>query len=121
MKVRAAVLILALAASPALAERGTTTSHPAGCPRVDFCGCGVSVRAFGHSVRDLWLARAWLRFPRTTAHTGAVAVFRGGRHVAYVEQAYGDGTALLYDPNSGGHQTRVHRASLAGAVLVAPR
>jgi hypothetical protein len=92
--------------------------HPAGCPSRAFCGCGVSVRVFGHSVRDLWLASNWFRFPRTFAHAGAVAV--RSHHVFYIEEAYGDGTALAYDPNSGGHATRVHRVSLAGYAIVEP-
>ena len=92
--------------------------HPAGCPATAFCGCGVSVRVFGHSVRDLWLAANWFRFPRTSPHAGAVAVRQ--HHVFYIEQAYGDGTVLAYDPNSGGHQTRVHRISLAGYTIVEP-
>lgn len=95
-------------------------AHPAGCPRTLFCGCGVSVRVFGHSVRELWLAANWFRFPRAPAAPGNVAIFRGGGHVAYIEAVYGDGTALLYDPNSGGHLTRLHRRSLAGAVIVSP-
>jgi hypothetical protein len=133
------LIIMALSASPALA-RGhhhrlhpmvaalgaglvhmlqSTESHPAGCPARAFCGCGVSERVFGHPVRSLWLAANWYRFPRTYAHAGAVAV--RAHHVFYIEQAYGDGTALAYDPNSGGHLTRVHRVSLSGYAIVEPR
>lgn len=95
-------------------------SHPAGCPRIAFCGCGVADRVFGRPVRDLWLAANWLRFPRTSAAPGMVAVF-GRHHVAYIEQVYGDGTATLYDPNSGGHLTRRHRMSIVRATIVDPR
>lgn len=94
--------------------------HPAGCPRVAFCGCGVSVRVFGRSVRSLWLAAAWRRFPRTSPGPGAVAVF-GSRHVAYIVAYHGDGMALVYDPNSGHHQTRIHMRRIAGATIVMPR
>ena len=100
---------------------GQIVGHPYGCPAVAFCGCGVSVKVFGHPVRNLWLARNWLKFPRSSPAPGNVAVFRGGGHVAYIEQVYGDGTALVYDPNSGGHQTREHRVSIRGAVVVSPR
>jgi hypothetical protein len=93
--------------------------HPTGCPYRAFCGCGTSVRVFGHPVRDLFLASNWFRFPRTSPHAGAVAV--RNHHVFYIEDAYGDGTVLAYDPNSGGHQTRLHRVSLAGYVIVEPR
>jgi hypothetical protein len=94
-------------------------SHPEGCPRSQFCGCGVSVRVFGRPVRDLWLVQNWYRYPRAEAAAGNVAIL-GSRHVAYIIQAYGDGTATLYDPNSGGGLTRVHRVSLRGWAVVDP-
>lgn len=94
-------------------------AHPAGCPARAFCGCGVSVRAFGHPVRDLYLAANWYRFPRAMAAAGNVAIF-GRHHVAYIESVNGDGTATLYDPNSGGGATRVHTRSIAGATIVRP-
>jgi hypothetical protein len=102
---------------------GTATqvvSHPEGCPRSQFCGCGVSVRVFGRPVRDLWLVQNWYRFPRARPASGNVAIL-GSRHVAYILEAYGDGTATLYDPNSGGGLTRVHRVSLRGWAVVDPR
>jgi hypothetical protein len=95
-------------------------SHPEGCPRSQFCGCGVSVRVFGHPVRDLWLVQNWYRFPRAQPASGNVAIL-GSRHVAYILEAYGDGTATLYDPNSGSGLTRVHRVSLRGWAVVDPR
>jgi hypothetical protein len=94
-------------------------SHPEGCPRSQFCGCGVSVRVFGRPVRDLWLVQNWYRFPRAQPASGNVAIL-GSRHVAYILEAYGDGTATLYDPNSGGGLTRVHRVSLRGWAVVDP-
>lgn len=94
-------------------------AHPAGCPRTRFCGCGVSVRVFGRPVRDLYLAANWRRFPSAHAAAGMVAWRHG--HVFYIEQSYGDGTVLAYDPNSGRHLTRVHRRSLAGYRVVDPR
>jgi hypothetical protein len=92
--------------------------HPSGCPATRFCGCGVSVRVFGHPVRDLYPASAWRRFPRAAAGPGMVAIW-GGRHVAYIISVDGD-EATLYDPNSGGHATRIHHRSLAGATIVNP-
>ena len=114
--------ILALAAFCLIAmpSEARIVGHPSGCPSTAFCGCGTSIWAFGHSVRSLWLARAWLRFPRAQAASGNVAIFRGGGHVAGIIQAFRDGTALLYDPNSGGHQTRIHRRSIRGAIIVNP-
>lgn len=100
--------------------RAEIVRHPKGCPPILFCGCGVSVWAFGKSIRSLWLARNWFRFPRDIARDGNVAIFRGGKHVAGIKRVYGDGTALLYDPNSGHHLTRVHRRSIAHAVIVNP-
>jgi hypothetical protein len=103
--------------------RGEIVAHPAGCPHVLFCGCGVCVRVFGHPciAGGLAIADNWRRhFPRTSPHAGAVAIF-GRYHVAYVEQAHGDGTVTLYDPNSGHGLTRIHRVSVAGLVFVDPR
>lgn len=94
-------------------------AHPAGCPRTKFCGCGVAEHIFGSPIRALWTAASWLAFPRTQPAPGMVAVF-GRHHVAAIEQTYSDGTAILYDPNSGGHQTRLHRRSIRGAVIVNP-
>ncbi len=100
-------------------SRGKIVSHPVGCPRTAFCGCGVSVRVFGHAVRNLFLASNWFHFPRIAAAAGMVAV--RNHHVFYIESANGDGTVTAYDPNSGGHQTRIHRMSLAGYRVVNPR
>jgi hypothetical protein len=96
----------------------TFLPHPPGCPGRLFCGCGVSVKVFGHPVRDLFLAANWRRFPPASPSAGMVA-WRWG-HVMYIESANGDGTATVYDPNSGGHQTRVHTRSLAGYHIVNP-
>ena len=96
-----------------------SVAHPAGCPRTQFCGCGVSVRVYGHSVRSLWLAANWRRFPRAIPQPGTVAVF-GWHHVAYIERMLTELIALVYDPNSGHHQTRIHPRSIAGATIVRP-
>jgi hypothetical protein len=93
-------------------------SHPSGCPGRAFCGCGVSVKVFGHPVRDLYLAANWRRFPSASPAPGMVA-YRS-HHVMYIESYDGNGNAVVYDPNSGGHQTRVHVRSLAGYRVVNP-
>jgi len=95
--------------------------HPAGCPRVAFCGCGAAVEVFGRSIRSLWLAANWLRFPPAAPAPGMVAVRRGGGHVFVIEQVLGDGQVLAYDANSGHHQTRRHVRSLAGYSVRNPR
>lgn len=87
-------------------------SHPDGCPRSAFCGCGASVRLFGHPVRDLYLASNWFRFPHASPAPGMVAV--RNHHVFVIEAVNGDGTVVAYDANSGGHQTRIHTVSLSG-------
>lgn len=94
-------------------------AHPAGCPARSFCGCGVAVHVFGKPVRELWLAANWFAFPRAAAGPGMVAVRR--HHVMAILEAHGDNTATVYDPNSGRGQTRIHRRSLAGYVVVDPR
>ncbi len=101
---------------------GRVVAHPAGCPRRLFCGCATAVKVFGKPVRSLYLARNWLRFPRTSPAAGMVA-FRsrkGGGHVAYIKEYLGAGMAVLYDPNSGGGRTRVHTRSIAGWIVVNP-
>ena len=104
----------------AVYDSGTVTGHPAGCPGTAFCGCGTSVRVFGHPVRDLYLAANWYRFPRAGVAPGNVAIF-GQHHVAYIESVVGGDVVVLYDPNSGGHLTRIHQASVSGATIVNPR
>ena len=86
--------------------------HPSGCPRSAFCGCGSSVRIFGHPVRDLYLAANWFRFAHAIPAPGMVAV--RSHHVFVIEQVNGDGTVVAYDANSGGHATRIHTVSLSG-------
>ena len=107
-------------------ERGETGSsgearivaHPAGCPRRLFCGCGVSVKVFGKPVRNRFLAANWFRFPRARPAPGMVAVRR--HHVMYIMAVDQNGNALVYDPNSGGHKTRIHTRSLTGYTVVNP-
>jgi hypothetical protein len=92
--------------------------RPAGCPR-SFCGCGASIRVFGHIVPGLNLAANWLRFPRTAPAPGMVAARRG--HVFVLEQHVEGDTWMAYDANSGGHATRLHARSLRGYAVVNPR
>ena len=93
-------------------------AHPAGCPHSAFCGCGTSVHVFGKPVRDLYLAANWRKFPSASPAPGMVA-WRYG-HVFAIESVNGDGTVVAYDPNSGGHQTRIHTVSLHGFHVVNP-
>ena len=110
----AGALLCALATS-AVAE---IQPHPAGCPKRAFCGCGASVKVFGKPVRDLYLARNWYRFPRTSPASGMVAV---RRHHVFVLQHHVSGDVwMVYDANSGRRQTRVHHRSIAGWAIVNP-
>lgn len=107
--------------SPAIAAGDHKTEivdHPAGCPRRSFCGCGTALHIFGHQVRDLWLAANWFRFPASDPGPGKVAVRR--HHVFAILKDLGGGRVLAYDPNSGGHKTRVHVRSLSGYRVVDP-
>jgi hypothetical protein len=106
-------------ASPGYAYGGgEVVAHPANCPRTSFCGCGAA-HELGLSDRSLWLVRSWYKFPRATAAPGMAALW-GSRHVAVIRSVHGDGTATVYDANSGGGLTRVHRISLAGLTIVNP-
>ena len=111
------LLILTLTSAPA--SGAEIVSHPHGCPRIAFCGCGVSVEIFGRPIRELFLARNWFKFPRARPAPGMVAVRR--HHVMAIRAVDANGNAVVYDPNSGGHKTRIHQRSLAGYVIVNPR
>lgn len=94
-------------------------AHPPGCPSRAFCGCGTSLHIFGKNIREAWLARWWFRFPVSTPGPGKVAVRR--HHVFAILRDLGGGRVLAYDPNSGGHKTRIHVRSLAGYSVRDPR
>lgn len=96
----------------------TIVAHPEGCPSRAFCGCGAAVRVFGHSVRELWLAANWFKFPRAAPSSGMVAVRR--HHVMVLEADLGGGVWQVFDANSGNHLTRIHARSIAGYVVVNP-
>lgn len=86
--------------------------HPPGCPSRAFCGCGTALHVFGKNIRSLWLARNWYRFPPATPAPGMVAVRR--HHVFAILKVLDRSRVIAYDPNSGGHKTRIHIRSLAG-------
>lgn len=94
------------------------SGRPPGCPH-RFCGCALSIKVFGHSVRELWLAANWFRFPRTTPAPGMVAVRRG--HVFQLQSHVSGNTWVVWDPNSGRGRIRVHNRSIAGHTIVNPR
>lgn len=115
IRLLAAALLCACLVTPAWSQ---VQPHPRGCPRVAFCGCGASVHLFGKPVRELYLARNWFRFPRTSPGHNTVAVRRG--HVFVLkEQVRGD-VWLVWDANSGGRKTRLHHRSIRGFTIVDP-
>lgn len=61
------------------------------------CGCWAAEHFFGSPVRNLWLARNWLRFPHTQAAAGTAAVWPNAHHVAPVVAVNGDGTVTVAD------------------------
>jgi hypothetical protein len=71
---------------------------------------------FGTPIRVLWLAKNWLRYPPDKPGPGMVAVhvnrdrFHG--HVLAIIKVSGK-RALVFNPNSGGHKTRIHWVTLA--------
>jgi hypothetical protein len=93
-------------------------SHPDGCPRVAFCGCGTAVRLLGSPVRSLWLARAWYRFPRSLPAPNTAGV-RPHHVIALIRQVAGN-MWLAYDPNSGHHLTRIHAVDISRYTIVRP-
>lgn len=115
---RITLAALAVLISTAFAQ-AEVVSHPAGCPRRAFCGCGASVEVFGHPVRELFLAANWFRFPRAEPAPGMVAVRR--HHVFVLRQHVEGRTWLVFDANSGRRQTRIHHRSIAGLTIVNPQ
>lgn len=97
--------------------------HPPGCPARLFCGCGASYKIFGRNVRDLWLVRNWYRFRRASPSHGMAALShrRGGGHVVVLGKHISGSTWMVYDYNSGGHQSRYHARDIAGYTVVDPR
>lgn len=126
--ITAATILLSMTASDARPRRfvdpgSRIVAHPAGCPRTLFCGCGVSVRVWGHPVRAFYQATAYGRLPHGFIASGNVAwrYRKGGGHVVYIEEALGGTLARVYDPNSGKHKTRIQVLNLAGWRIVDPR
>jgi hypothetical protein len=112
-------------AAPGRYIRPQIIAHPAGCPPVRFCGCGLSVHFFGRPVREggLAVAAEWARrFPRAILAAGTAVVTRAGGHVYGVLAVLGPRLVLAWDANSGRHQTKIHpRALRPGDVVVNPR
>lgn len=97
--------------------------RPAGCPHA-FCGCGLA-RFLGIEDRRLNLADAWKRiFPRTGAHSGAVAVRtyhrRGHGHVMLLVEHIAGSRWLVKDWNGGKHLAWEHVRDVRGYVFVDP-
>ena len=92
-------------------------SRPGGC-RHAWCGCGSSLRVFGRIIPELNLAANWRRFPPASCASGNAA-WRYG-HVFIIESCNSDGTAVAYDPNSGGHVAHIHTVSLVRYHVVNP-
>lgn len=108
----------AVASRAIASSQDQIVAHPVGCPRTLFCGCGAALE-LGLSDPSLWAVKTWYKFPRAAAAPG-MALLWGERHVAAIRSVHGDGTVTVYDANSGGGLTRVHRISLNGLVVVDP-
>lgn len=98
--------------------RAEVVGHPAGCPRVLFCGCGAAIEVFGKPLRELWHVNGWFKFPRSMPASGMAAVSR--RHVFVLRQHVKDDIWLVYDANSGRGLTQVHNRSIRGYTIVNP-
>lgn len=104
--------------SVAASEGVSFLPHPAGCPRRAFCACGASVEVFGRSIKALWPARAWFKYPRSAPGYKMVAV---RNHHVFVLISQVDGNNwLVKDFNSGGHRSRQHVVSIRGWTIVNP-
>ena len=105
--------LLVLYTTPAKAE--VIGGRPHGCPFRAFCGCALA-QHLGFDDRRLWLAWNWARlFPRTSAHSGAVAVRH--HHVLLLESQVSPHHWQVWDPNNG-HVIRRHVRNIRGFVFV---
>jgi hypothetical protein len=93
------------------ADDSRVVAHPSGCPRRLFCGCGVSVKAFGKPIRELFLASNYGYYFNQGTFAPGNAAWRPG-HVVYILGGT-QSDALIYDPNSGHGKTRIHRRDLS--------
>jgi hypothetical protein len=107
-------------ANQASRQTAQIVAHPAGCPVRAFCGCGTSLYLLGKAVREggLAIAAKWLDFPRAACAPRMAAARRG--HVFAIIECLGGNRALVYDPNSGGHKTRIHVRDLRRYAIVNP-
>ena len=99
-------------------REATVVSHPEGCPRVAFCGCGTAVRLLGAPIRSLWLAANWFKFPQTAPAPNMAAV-RSHHVFALIEHRHGN-VWLAYNPNSGRHLTRIMEVDISRYTIVNP-
>lgn len=89
-----------------ISHQRVSGGRPPGCPAL-WCGCGLALKLFGRHIRELWAARAWLRFRRVAGPVpGSVAVLSRGRrggHVGIVRGVDANGNPIIY---SGNHNRR---------------
>lgn len=96
---------------------GIAEARPRGCPTA-WCGCYLSIHVFGENRRELWLARNWLNFERTSPSIGSVAVFarRGGGHVGKVVGFDENNNPIVH---SGNHSGRIATATYSKHRVIA--
>ena len=89
-----------------ISHQRVSGGRPVGCPPL-WCGCGLALKLFGRHVRELWAARAWLKFERAPGPVpGSIAVLSRGRrggHVGIVRGTDAHGNPIIY---SGNHNRR---------------
>lgn len=118
MRLSKIVLVISLL-TPFAANAQIIGGPPAGCPRVAFCGCAVAKKVFGEAKRELWQAARWFQFARANPAPHMVGVRR--HHVLYLLEHVHGAQWVVYDPNSGHHQTRVHVRDISGFSIRDPR
>ena len=110
-----AAILAALIVTPLTAQAKRHVYRGGACDGIHRCRCGSTQAAyFGlpriYNGHNLWEAKEWGHFPRTSLHAGAVGV--KPHHVFRIVQLLGNGRAIVADDRGQ------HEYNIAGAIFV---
>lgn len=94
--------------------------HPADCPRVAYCACGVAWELGLPNSRSLWPVSAWRQFPRDIARPNNV-VFAHYSHLALLKRQISGTVWEIHNYNGQNHRSTVQIKDIAGMEIRNPR